>query len=174
MAPAAGIDIVRLEAVPLSRDGFAPFGVLPPEEGDEPTADLEFRWNDGWVNYISHSRDELPDAGTGASALRCELLNRHDTHTQTLMPVSADTVMVVAPAGTEFVTARDVGAARAFVVRRGECVHLARGTWHWGPYPISAPTVRIFNVQGRGYVRDNGVAALARDLGVAIEVAPPT
>ena len=35
--------VVR-EALPLTRAEFAPFGVLPPYEGDgQPTADLEFQ-----------------------------------------------------------------------------------------------------------------------------------
>jgi ureidoglycolate hydrolase len=163
---------VTLRAEPLSREGFAPFGALPPDEGDEPTADLEFLLADGWVNYIGHTLDEI-DVVDGA--LRCDVLNRHDTHTQTLMPVSGDAIVVVAPADVAMTTDDDVATARAFVVRQYECVHLRRGTWHWGPYPIGAPTVRVFNIQGRGYPTDNGVAALARDLGVVLDVPePPT
>jgi hypothetical protein len=30
--------------------------------------------------------------------------------------------------------------------------------------------VRVFNIQGRGYPNDNGVAALARDLGTVFDV----
>jgi ureidoglycolate hydrolase len=159
--------IVTLEPEPLTHQAFAPFGVLPPDEGDEPSADLEFRLNDGWVNYIGHTLDEV-DVVDGA--LRCDVLNRHDTHTQTLMPMSGDAVLVVAPAGVSLSSADDVASARAFVVRQYECVHLHRGTWHWGPYPIGSPAVRIFNIQGRGYPNDNGVAALAQELGVVLAV----
>jgi ureidoglycolate hydrolase len=162
---------VVLEAVPLTGDAFAPFGVLPPNEGEEPTADLEFLLNDGWVNYIGHTLGEI-DVVDGA--LRCDVLNRHDTHTQTLMPVSGDAVIVVAPAANPLANADDIAAARAFVMRRYDCAHLHRGTWHWGPYPIGADTVRIFNIQGRGYPTDNGVAALARDLGVVLDIQLPT
>ncbi len=90
-----GLRVVGLEAQPLTRDAFAPFGVLPPDEGDTPTADLEFQLDDGWVNYIGHTLDEVEVVD---GALRCDVLNRHDTHTQTLMPVSGDAVIVVAPA----------------------------------------------------------------------------
>jgi ureidoglycolate hydrolase len=165
-----GPRIVTLTAEPLTRDGFAPFGALPPDEGDEPTADLEFTLNDGWANYIGHTLDEI-DVVDGA--LRCDVLNRHDTHTQTLMPVSGDAIVVVAPAAVAMTTVADIASARAFVVRQYECVHLARGTWHWGPYPIGAPMVRVFNIQGRGYPNDNGVAALASDLGVVFDVPAP-
>jgi hypothetical protein len=49
-------------------------------------------------------------------------------------------------------------------------VHLHRGTWHWGPYPLGAETVRIFNIQGRGYPLDNGIVEFAATHGVAYDV----
>jgi ureidoglycolate hydrolase len=159
--------VIPLDMQPLTRDGFAPFGVLPSDEGVAPTADLEFRLNDGWVNYIGHTLGEI-DVVDGE--LRCDVLNRHDTHTQTLMPVSGDAVVVVAPADVPLTTANELDTVRAFLVRRYECVHLHRGTWHWGPYPLDADMVRVFNIQGRGYPNDNGVAALATDLGAVFAV----
>ena len=96
----AAARVIELHQRALTPETFAPFGVLPPDEGDgAPTADLEFLLGDGWVNYISHSLDEIDASG---GMLRCELLNRHDTHTQTLMPVDADAVIVVAPAAVDF------------------------------------------------------------------------
>ena len=68
--------IIPLELQPLTRDGFAPFGVLPPNEGDEPTADLEFRLNDGWVNYIGHTLGEI-EVVDGSVALRRAEPPRH-------------------------------------------------------------------------------------------------
>jgi ureidoglycolate hydrolase len=161
-------EVRELDAAPVTRAGFARFGVLPPDEGDgNPTADLEFVLADGWVNYISHSLSEI-DVRDGR--LRCELLNRHDTHTQTLMPVDADAVIAVAPAGVDFSSTADLGTVQAFVVPRQQCVHLHRGTWHWGPYPVGAPELRIFNIQGRGYPTDNTVAELRAALGIVFEV----
>ena len=50
---------VRLDAQPATRASFSPFGALPPEEGDgNSSADLEFLWNDGHVNFIGHVSDE--------------------------------------------------------------------------------------------------------------------
>jgi ureidoglycolate hydrolase len=142
------MQVVRLDAEPATRAAFAPFGTIPPEESDGyPTADLEFLWNDGSVNFIGH-----------------------DTHTQTLMPMSGDAIVVVAPAAVDFSEPEHFDTVRAFVMSRHTCVHLHRGTWHWGPYPLDAPSVRIFNVQGRGYARDNGIAWLTRDHGVVYEV----
>ena len=161
--------VIELVPAAATREAFAPFGTLPPEEGDgNPTADLEFLWNDGSVNFIGHTLDELE---VRDGRLRCELLNRHDTHTQTLMPMSGPAVVVVAPADLDFSEPAHFDAVRAFALPRHSCVHLHRGTWHWGPYPVGADQLRIFNVQGRGYANDNGIAWLTRDHGVVYEVA---
>jgi ureidoglycolate hydrolase len=159
---------VPLEPETATRSSFAPYGVLPPVEGDgNPTADLEFVLNDGWVNYIGH---RLAEIEVRDGRLVCDVLNRHDTHTQTLMPVSGAAVVVVAPADADFSEAAHFDAVRAFALPALTCVHLHRGTWHWGPYPVGADSVEIFNIQGRGYVNDNGIAWLARDHDVTYEV----
>jgi len=86
------------------------------------------------------------------------------------MPVSGDAVVVVAPAEVDFSRPAHFETVRAFLLPQYTCVHLRRGTWHWGPYPAGADHVRIFNIQGRGYVNDNGIVALASDFGVAFDV----
>jgi ureidoglycolate hydrolase len=160
-----------LSMQPLTPGAWAPFGSLPSDEGSpHDTADLEFLWDDGHVNFIAHAYDEIAHAPDGSA--RCDLLNRHDTHTQTLMPMDVASVLVVAPAGVDFDGAGDLDAVRAFRLEPLQCVHLARGTWHWGPFPLAPGSVRCFNVQGRGYVRDNGIAWLERDHDVVFEVRP--
>jgi ureidoglycolate hydrolase len=162
------VKTIRLGLEPLTAEDFAPFGVLPPDEGDgHATADLEFLQHDGWVNYIAHSLDEIT---VSADGYRCDLLNRHDTHTQTLMPMSGHALVVVAPAAVDFSDAAHFDSVHAFEIPRYGCVHLARGTWHWGPYPLGASDLRIFNIQGRGYPNDNGVVHFARDHDLAYEV----
>jgi ureidoglycolate hydrolase len=158
---------IALPLITATAESFAPYGVLPPDEGNGPTADLEFLLHDGWVNYIGHTLDEI-DVRDGR--LYCELLNRHDTHTQTLMPMSGDALAVVAPAEVDFSEPSHFDTVRAFALPQHTCVHLHRGTWHWGPYPVGASSVRIFNIQGRGYVNDNGIAWLTRDHGVVYEI----
>jgi hypothetical protein len=50
-------------------------------------------------------------------------------------------------------------------------VVLHRGTWHWGPYPVGAESVRLFNVQGLRYREDNdSVDLLARGMPVDVLV----
>jgi hypothetical protein len=48
-------------------------------------------------------------------------------------------------------------------------VVLHRGTWHWGPFPVDADSVRLFNVQGLRYAEDNTCIDLAsRELDVDV------
>ncbi len=163
------MDHRRLRLEQVTHASWAPFGTLPSDEQTEhDTTDLEFLWNDGHVNFIGHTNDELTFSSKGDA--QCELLNRHDTHTQTLMAMSADAYAVVAPGELDFSQPEHFDAVRAFFLPRLAVVHLARGTWHWGPYPIGADRVRIFNIQGRGYANDNGIAWLARDHDVTFDV----
>ena len=165
---------INLSLERVTHESWAPFGAIPSDEGTEhDTAALEFLWNDGGVNFISHTNDEIPFTAAGAAC--CELLNRHDTHTQTLMPYDTDAYAVVAPAGVDFSQSDHFATVRAFHLPRLSVVHLARGTWHWGPYPLADESVRIFNIQGRGYPNDNAIAWLARDHGVTYDIdrSPP-
>jgi ureidoglycolate hydrolase len=162
-------DVRRLPLDVVTHASWKPFGSLPSDEGTEhDTASLEFLWNDGHLNFIGHHRAEVPWTETGP---RCEVLYRHDTHTQALMPMDDDAVIVVAPAAVDFSAPEHFDRVRAFTVPALTPVRLSRGTWHWGPYPRARDSVRLLNVQGRGYPRDNGVVRLARDHGIVFEVA---
>ena len=56
---------------------------------------MTFEWDDAHVNLIGHGRSEVPETADG---YRCEMLYRHDTHTQSLMPLNVPAVIAVAPA----------------------------------------------------------------------------
>jgi ureidoglycolate hydrolase len=164
-------DVRRIPLSPLSHVAWEPFGTLPSEEGSEhDTSDLEFEWLDGHLNFIGHARDEVPWTAAG---VRCEMMFRHRTHTQALMPMDVDAVVVVAPPRTEFTAPADFARVRAFAVPALTPVLLHRGTWHWGPFPVTGGSVRLLNVQGRRYADDNECVRLAADHGVAYEVAIP-
>ena len=119
--------------------------------------------------HIGHRRDEVPEVPDG---LRCQVLFRHVTHTQVVMPLDVDAVVVVAPPGLDMVDAADVDQVQAFVLPKLSAIVLHRGTWHWGPYPIGAESVELFNVQGLRYREDNAsvdLEALGAPLDVEIE-----
>ena len=145
---------------PLTDAAWAPFGWLPvadvdPRDGEQR---MTFEWQDAHVNLIGHARTEVPQTDRG---LRCEMLFRHDTHTQALMPLNVPAVIAVAPSHVEFAEDGDAAAVRVFRIEPLESLVLHRGTWHWGPFPVDAPEVRLFNVQGLRYAEDNRCVDLA-------------
>jgi ureidoglycolate hydrolase len=154
--------------IALTEADWSPFGWLPVADTDPRDGQhrLTFQWEDPHVNLIGHARDEVPETAHG---LRCEMLFRHDTHTQTLMPLNVPAVIVVAPAGVEFADQAEAASIRAFRLEPLETLVLHRGTWHWGPFPIEGAEVRLFNVQGLRYVEDNRCVDLAAK-GLSVDV----
>jgi ureidoglycolate hydrolase len=163
-----GETLRRIKPVPLTREGWSPFGWLPvadtdPRDGDQV---LDYAWHDVHVNRISHSRHEVPEVPGG---YLCQVLFRHVTHTQVVMPLDATAVVVVAPPALDMVVPADVDQVMAFVIEPLSSIVLHRGTWHWGPYPVGGDSVELFNVQGLRYREDNSSVDLEA-LGAAVDV----
>jgi ureidoglycolate hydrolase len=127
---------------------------------------MVFSWGDAHVNLIGHARSEVPETADG---LRCQMLFRHDTHTQAVMSLDVPAVIAVAPPEIDFSAAGDLLTVHVFRMEPLEPVVLHQGTWHWGPYPVDAPEVRLFNVQGLRYAEDNTCMDLAAK-GLAVDV----
>jgi ureidoglycolate hydrolase len=153
-------DVHALKAVPLTAEGWAPFGWLPVRDTDprDGQSRLEFTWNDVHLNIIAHFTDEIPHVDGG---LECQMLFRHVTHTQAIMVLDNDALMVVAAPGTTLTSAEDLSALRAFHLKAKDAFVLHRGTWHWGPFPVTADAVTLYNVQGLRYAEDNECCDLA-------------
>jgi len=134
-----------------------------PRDGAER---LDFAWGDVHVNTISHRRDEVPATDGG---LLCQMLFRHLTHTQVLMPLDVPAVVAVAPPEVTLDSPSGADRVQAFRLDPLTCVVLYRGTWHWGPFPVTAESVELFNVQGLRYVEDNECADLEA-VGTPVEV----
>jgi ureidoglycolate hydrolase len=152
----------------LSEERWEPFGWLPVADTDPRDGDhrMTFEWADAHVNLIAHARNEVPETPSG---YRCEMLFRHDTHTQSLMALNVPAVIAVAPGGVELADEAESETIRAFRIEPLESLVLNRGTWHWGPFPIEGPEVRLFNVQGLRYAQDNRCVDLAGN-GLAVEI----
>jgi hypothetical protein len=152
----------------LSEAAWAPFGWLPVPDTDPRDGEhrLSFAWDDVHLNIIGHTRSEVPETARG---LQCQMLYRHETHTQSVMSLDVPAVIAVAPAAVDFSRAGDVEAIRVFRLEPLEPLVLHRGTWHWGPFPVAADAVRLLNVQGLRYAEDNACVDLA-SLGLAIDV----
>jgi ureidoglycolate hydrolase len=155
---------------PLSEAAWAPFGWLPVADTDPRDGDhrMTFVWDDVHVNLIGHARSEVPATFDG---LRCEMLYRHDTHTQSVMSLDVPAIIAVAPAGVAFSQPSDVESIHVFRLEPLEPLVLHRGTWHWGPFPVEAAEVRLFNVQGLRYAEDNTCMDLAaRGLDIDVQL----
>jgi hypothetical protein len=163
-----GQTVPRITPVALTVEGWSPFGWLPVADTDPADGDrrLDFEWGDVHVNLIGHRRDEVPGFDGG---LRCEALFRHLTHTQVVMPLDTPAVVVVAPASVGMTAPGDVAQVRAFRIEPLASIVLHKGTWHWGPYPVGAEAVELFNVQGLRYREDNDRVDLAA-LGAPLDV----
>jgi ureidoglycolate hydrolase len=89
------------------------------------------------------------------------MLFRHDTHTQAVMSMDVPAVIAVAPGAVDFSNPDDASSIRVFRLEPLEPLVLHQGTWHWGPFPVTADEVRLFNVQGLRYAEDNACVDLA-------------
>lgn len=150
---------MTIVAETLSAEAFAPYGWVPlaDTDPDDGSRRLEFAWADPHVNIISHGPEEITRVDAG---IVCDRMYRHLTHTQALLVLDEDSVVAVAPAGTKLDSADDLSSVKAFRLRRHDAFILERGTWHWGPFPLSERPVHLYNVQGLGYAKDNEMADL--------------
>jgi len=157
---------LNLAARPLIAEAWKPYGWLPVSDTDPADGrhTLHFDWNDPHVNLIHHSADEVVRDGEG---IICDRLFRHLTHTQALLVIDVEAVMVVAPPEASFSVPEDLRQLEAFALRPHDAFVLHEGTWHWGPFPIGASRVNLYNVQGRRYIEDNQCQLLT-DLGVVL------
>ena len=143
-----------LRAGPLTEERWAPFGWLPARDTDprDGQSRLDFAWDDVHLNIIAHFADEIPHT---SGALVCQMLFRHMTHTQAIMVLDNDALMVVAEPGTSLTSPDNLDTLHAFHLKPNDAFVLHRGTWHWGPFPVTAGEVTLYNVQGLRYAEDN-------------------
>jgi ureidoglycolate hydrolase len=150
-------DSFVVTAEPLAADAFAPFGQVI------STGDMVMELRDGEefaLNVLSYDRQPLV----------VDHLNRHHKATQALVALGGKpTLLVVAPKDYDFSTPDHLSSVRAFICDGTAGVNLSLATWHWGPYPLM-DHVDLVNVQGKGFLNDNEVAYLERDLGVVVTV----
>ncbi|MEP6624348.1 MAG: ureidoglycolate lyase [Acidimicrobiia bacterium] len=159
----------RLTAERLTADRWSPFGWLPVADTDprDATFTYEFEWGDAHVNVISHSAEEVARV---EDRLVCDRFYRHDTHTQTLLALDVDSVVVVAPAAVSFATPSELDSVCAFAIAPLDGFALHRGTWHWGPFPTGGAPVHLWNLQGKRYTEDNACVELRPALGITFEI----
>ena len=75
------VDTRTLQLLEVTPESWAPFGVIPSDEGTEhDDADLEFLLDDGHANFIGH--DNARDRGSPIGAARCASCSTGTTRTR--------------------------------------------------------------------------------------------
>ena len=126
---------VRVKAVPLTVEAFAPFGDVLEASG---TPDKMI--NAGRCGRF-HDRAQVDcDGRVGISLFRSELrqlpyqldlVERHPLGSQAFVPMSMDPFLVV-------VADADL-RPQAFITSQGEGINFHRGTWHGALTPLTGP-----------------------------------
>ena len=144
-------------AEPLTEATFAPFGQVI----STGAMVMELRGGEQFMlNVLSYDRYPLV----------VDHLNRHHNATQALVALAGKpTLLVVAPKEVDFSTRDHLSFVRAFICDGTAGVNLSLATWHWGPAPLM-DHVDLVNVQGAGFLDDNEVAHLERDLDAVVQV----
>ena len=116
------METVRIKAEPMTRESFAPFGILIDSRGS-----------------VEIDLGDAPPVMTGATSdwrpYSFEFMARHTRTMQVFSPlVSSQSVIAVAPPSPE--PAPNVDEVRAFFVDGRLPYAFYKGTWHTPPFPI--------------------------------------
>ncbi len=124
----------RLEAAPLSSEGFAAYGEVVEARGVAASA------NQGTADRfdrVTHLSNERPNAALNVAVFRCvpfvggafpvKLLERHPRSTQLFVPMNAQRYLVIVALGGE---APDLATLRAFIATGAQGVSYRAGVWH--------------------------------------------
>lgn len=165
-------DARRLEAVPLSREAFAPFGEVPGDPAGPGRA-----INRGTALRYDHAaapESTRPSARPNAALFRCaarplplraDALERHPHSTQLFASLRGGRwLVIVAPSLPD--GSPDEDGLRAFACGPGEAVNLARGTWHHPVVALDGPAELLVLVWEDGGSGDCEERALSRPVEV--------
>ncbi|MBA2732309.1 MAG: ureidoglycolate lyase [Acidobacteria bacterium] len=117
------MEIVRLKAQEMTREAFAPFGVLIDSRGS-----VEIELGDGSPSLTGATAERRP--------FRFDFMARHRRTMQVFSPLaSSQWVIAVAPPNDR--NAPDVERISAFLVDGRLPYGYHKGTWHTPPFPVS-------------------------------------
>lgn len=116
------MEVVRLKVRPMTREAFAPFGVLIDSRGS-----VEIDLGEGQPSLTGATSEWRP--------FRFDFMARHKRTMQVFSPlVSSQSVIAVAPPNEA--EAPDVERVVAFLVDGRLPYAYHKGTWHTPPFPI--------------------------------------
>ena len=116
------MDMVRIKVQPMTRESFAPFGVLIDSRGS-----VEIDLGQGVPSMTGATAERRP--------LRFDFMARHRRTMQVFSPLaSSQSVIAVAPPTSGH--APDVEKVVAFLVDGRLPYAYHKGTWHTPPFPV--------------------------------------
>ncbi|MDT5121929.1 MAG: ureidoglycolate lyase [Acidobacteriota bacterium] len=118
------MNVVRLKVQPMTRESFAPFGVLIDSRGS-----VEIDLGQGVPSLTGATSERRP--------FRFDFMARHKRTMQVFSPL-ASSRFVVAVAPPNSADAPDVERITAFLVDGRLPYAYHKGTWHTPPFPVEA------------------------------------
>lgn len=117
----------------LTSETFAPYGKVlnqrkedPDAENNQFTFDADitfFEWaGEGTVGILEGKRREL--------VLTC--MERHVNTPEILFQLSGEAILAVSKPNID---SQEITGVQTFLLRQGQSILMAPGTWHWVPYP---------------------------------------
>ncbi len=117
------MNVVRLKVQPMTRESFAPYGVLIDSRGS-----IEIDLGQGTPSLTGATSERRP--------MRFDFMARHKRTMQVFSPLaSSQSVIAVAPPNCR--DAPDVERVVAFFVDGRLPYAYHKGTWHTPPFPVS-------------------------------------
>lgn len=116
------MNVVHIKVQPMTREAFAPFGVLIDSRG---SVEID----------LCEGKPSLTGATAEVRPLRFDFMARHRRTMQVFSPLaSSQSVIAVAPPNDA--AAPDVERVAAFLVNGHHPYAYHKGTWHTPPFPI--------------------------------------
>ncbi len=116
------MDVVRIKVQPMTREAFAPFGVLIDSRG---SVDID----------LGEGRPSMTGATSEWRPLKFDFMARHVQTMQVFSPLaSSQAVVAVAPPSGS--SAPEIEKVAAFFVDGKLPYAYHRGTWHTPPFPL--------------------------------------
>ncbi len=154
------IRTICLNAQPMTRETFAPFGEIINERGS-----VELNLDGGSPSVAMQTVETRP--------LTFDFLGRHRRTEQVFAPLgNQQSIIAVALADTESPDVPDAQKMAAFVVDGSCAFKLHRGTWHTSAFPLKeSATFLVIDREGT-LDEDYDLRDLKTSLGVVVEIRP--
>lgn len=132
---------VAVTPVPLSKKNFQPFGqLIEMQEGVKPSvANATIRYWGGLAKARVHEQMEFGVFSVQAREREVAEMERHNRTPELLVSLEGDSILVLSPPSPPRTSRAhpDPLQVKAFVMKQGQAVILAKGTWHALPFPLS-------------------------------------